>query len=210
MIAAQTLPEEAVPSRRESRRATEGLRIEKAALELFLARGISEVSIEDIARAAGISRRTFFRYFPSRDDILAATHVRANLRSIAAFRARPAGESLFEALLEMARSSPIDEEEAEVAELSRIVMDTFPEAWSQALARSQKRTADHLAEAVAFRLRQAGRSDAHALALAASLSAFSAQLYHDWVDDGRGESFAERLQSGLAALRGIVLADLER
>ncbi|MFI0355034.1 TetR family transcriptional regulator [Actinomadura sp. 9N407] len=44
--------------------------IEKVALELFEARGFRETSADDIAAAAGISRRTFFRYFESKNNIL--------------------------------------------------------------------------------------------------------------------------------------------
>jgi mycofactocin system transcriptional regulator len=49
---------------------TSTVAIEKAALEVFQARGFEETRVEDIAAAAGISRRTFFRYFPSKNDIL--------------------------------------------------------------------------------------------------------------------------------------------
>jgi TetR/AcrR family transcriptional regulator, regulator of mycofactocin system len=44
--------------------------IEKVALELFRERGFEETTAEDIAVAAGISRRTFFRYFGAKSDIL--------------------------------------------------------------------------------------------------------------------------------------------
>jgi mycofactocin system transcriptional regulator len=44
--------------------------IEKVALEVFRERGFEETPVEDIAAAAGISRRTFFRYFGSKNDIL--------------------------------------------------------------------------------------------------------------------------------------------
>ncbi len=39
------------------------------ALELFFERGFNETTVDDIATAAGIGRRTFFRYFPSKNDL---------------------------------------------------------------------------------------------------------------------------------------------
>lgn len=43
--------------------------VEKAALELLAERGFDDTSAEEIAAAAGISRRTFFRYFGTKNNI---------------------------------------------------------------------------------------------------------------------------------------------
>jgi TetR/AcrR family transcriptional regulator, regulator of mycofactocin system len=43
--------------------------IERTALEVFAQRGFEETTVNEIAAAAGISRRSFFRYFPSKNDI---------------------------------------------------------------------------------------------------------------------------------------------
>jgi AcrR family transcriptional regulator len=47
-------------------------RIAAVGMELFLAKGYEETTLDEIAAAAGISRRTFFYYFKSKDDLVLA------------------------------------------------------------------------------------------------------------------------------------------
>ena len=49
--------------------ATDHDAVERAAFELFAERGFDATTIDDIAAAAGIGRRTLFRYYPSKNDI---------------------------------------------------------------------------------------------------------------------------------------------
>src|SRR5215472_5931168 len=56
-------------SRAGRRRSTTPEHITDVAIELFTARGFAEVSVDDVAQAAGISRRTLFRYYPSKNAI---------------------------------------------------------------------------------------------------------------------------------------------
>jgi mycofactocin system transcriptional regulator len=51
------------------RRATSRAELEQAAFALFAAQGFDATTVDEIAAAAGIGRRTFFRYFPSKNDI---------------------------------------------------------------------------------------------------------------------------------------------
>lgn len=59
---------EAAP-RAGRRRSTTPDHIAHVALDLFDAHGFSEVSVDDVAVAAGIARRTLFRYYPSKNAI---------------------------------------------------------------------------------------------------------------------------------------------
>jgi mycofactocin system transcriptional regulator len=49
--------------------ATTSAELEHAALALFYDKGFDDTTVDDIARAAGISRRTFFRYYASKNDV---------------------------------------------------------------------------------------------------------------------------------------------
>lgn len=67
----------AAPAAGGSSRATRGRPIEvdaealaARALALFTERGFDEVTMADVAEAAGVSRRTLFRYFPSKPDLV--------------------------------------------------------------------------------------------------------------------------------------------
>lgn len=52
------------------RRSTTPHHITDVAIELFVARGFDAVSVDDVAHAAGIARRTLFRYYASKNAIL--------------------------------------------------------------------------------------------------------------------------------------------
>ena len=70
-VVQQSTPPAAVPAGRA--------RVERAALDLFLTRGFENVTSDEVADSAGISRRTFFRYFPTKADAVwgdFAGHVR--------------------------------------------------------------------------------------------------------------------------------------
>ena len=56
-------------SRAGRRRSTTRQEIADVAIELFAQRGFDEVSVDDVAEAAGIARRTLFRYYPSKNAI---------------------------------------------------------------------------------------------------------------------------------------------
>lgn len=66
---ARSAPEIA-PQRPGRRPSTSLEEIERVGLALFRARGFDAVSIDEISAEVGIGRRTFFRYYPSKNDVV--------------------------------------------------------------------------------------------------------------------------------------------
>jgi mycofactocin system transcriptional regulator len=80
------------------RRVTSRAELEQAAFTLFAERGFEATTVEEIAAAAGIGRRTFFRYFPSKNDIPWGAFEEELERMRARLRACPPGVPLMDAV----------------------------------------------------------------------------------------------------------------
>jgi TetR/AcrR family transcriptional regulator, regulator of mycofactocin system len=74
--------------------------LEHVALALFFSTGFEATTVEDIARAAGISRRTFFRYYASKNDVAWGDFDEHLARFQAEFDAVPPTVSMASALRE--------------------------------------------------------------------------------------------------------------
>ena len=87
----------ATPGLRQRKRAQTRERLTRAAMALFLERGFEATTLDDIAAAADISRRSFFHYFASKEDVVFAWQEASTAALVAAIAARPAAESMIEA-----------------------------------------------------------------------------------------------------------------
>jgi AcrR family transcriptional regulator len=72
--------------------------IEDAAFRLFAERGFQATTVADIAEAADVAPRTFFAYFPSKEDVLFGDYDGTFDTFAARLRGRAPGESTFDAL----------------------------------------------------------------------------------------------------------------
>ncbi|MBO4240146.1 MULTISPECIES: mycofactocin system transcriptional regulator [Pseudonocardia] len=77
-------------ARRAGRRpVTSRSEIEHIALEMFSDQGFEHTTVDDVAHAAGIGRRTFFRYFASKNDIAWGAFEEQLVRMRAVLAAQP-------------------------------------------------------------------------------------------------------------------------
>ncbi|WP_443971416.1 TetR/AcrR family transcriptional regulator [Sphingobium sp. CR28] len=88
-------------------------RITEAGIRLFLERGYEATTLDDIAAAAAISRRTFFHYFKSKDDILISLQSGMGAMIAEAIRKAPSAKrpihAVRDAVIEVCAAVPPDE-----------------------------------------------------------------------------------------------------
>jgi AcrR family transcriptional regulator len=86
---------------RESKKLQTRQAIAATAMRLFVTRGFDHVTVGEIAREAGVSEKTVFNYFPTKEDIF-FDEVPERLEALSdAVRARRSGQSLLEAMHEL-------------------------------------------------------------------------------------------------------------
>lgn len=86
------------PSLTERRKAATRMEIARAAAELFMRHGLRATRAEDIARAAGVAPRTFYRYFAGKEEALGPLFSAGVEKWAEAVRDAPAGLSVPDAL----------------------------------------------------------------------------------------------------------------
>ncbi|MEU2334015.1 TetR family transcriptional regulator [Streptomyces sp. NPDC006654] len=82
----------------ERRKAETRMEIARAAAGLFVRQGLRATRAEDIAQAAGIAPRTFYRYFATKEEAIAPLYVTGAQRWAEAVRSAPAALSVPAAL----------------------------------------------------------------------------------------------------------------
>jgi AcrR family transcriptional regulator len=73
-------------------------RFRVAAMELFVQRGYEQTTVADIAERAGLTRRTFFRYFADKREVLFQGSERLQEAMVSALSDAPAGAAAIEAV----------------------------------------------------------------------------------------------------------------
>lgn len=79
-------------------------RLRDSGIRLFVEKGYAATTVDDIAQAAGISRRTFFYYFKSKDDILLSLQADVGAMLADALRRAPVDRRPLDAIRDAAVS----------------------------------------------------------------------------------------------------------
>jgi AcrR family transcriptional regulator len=189
------------PSRRELNKAATRQAITDAALALLRSKGPGGFTVEDIAEAAGISRRTFFNYFNSTDAALASiTHGFLDT-VIQQLQLRPAGEPLLEAaqaaLLALADPRTVEPlaELFALTQQSDLMAHTELEAWEHCRSQVFAVARDRVAAA------PDGSDELYVHALAGSVIACGKAAMEVWFSR-RGADFTPE---SLAELRQLLI-----
>jgi len=107
------------PNRHELRRRSTHEALRQAALKSFARKGFADVTVTELATEAGVTERTFFRHFPTKEAVLFQDY-ETQLEWLAeALAQRPASESLFDAVLASVAAFPHDLEVVRQAATAR-------------------------------------------------------------------------------------------
>jgi AcrR family transcriptional regulator len=178
-------------------------RIARTAEALFVAKGFEETTVDEIAAAVGMSQRSFFRYFASKDEVVLDNLERLGADLAAALEARPPDEPEWDSLR---RSfDPVvkrlnDSEMREHDKALHRIVDTSPRLFAAYLGRLD-RLQRSLAERLQDRAAAAGR-EPDALVLRAMVGCAFACLHAAMLQSAaEPEDFGRSLDRAMAALR---------
>ena len=151
---------------RERKKLATRIALHRAALQLVAERGLEHVSVDDIAARADVSPRTFFNYFPAKDDAVLGLDPDVLTQQVQAFLLRPADETPIQALRAVAHDQAAEmATETELWPLRLRVIDAHPSLLGR-LAASFGEAERALAEAIATRSGTRFGVDAYPMLLA--------------------------------------------
>jgi AcrR family transcriptional regulator len=117
----------AEPSLRDRKTKETRARIAEAALDLFVNQGYVETTVDEIARAADVSRRTVFLHFPNKAAMLFDHLVGRREAAVQRLRERPTSEAMLASLHTVLRELCEEGYDRRLLRQIRTVLDAEPE-----------------------------------------------------------------------------------
>ena len=174
-------------------------RLAQAALELFAERGYDRTTTADIAAAAGLTERTFFRHFADKREALFDGSAELQRSMVAAVAAAPSPAGPMDAVAAALQgAAALLQERAERAPVRAAVVAAHPELVERELIKMAT-----LAVALATALRDRGVAEPAArLAAEAGIAVFRVS-FDRWVLDPAARPMGEVAAEALAELRAV-------
>ena len=164
------------------------MRLQGAALELFRERGYDRTTAAEIAARAGVTERTFFRYFPDKREVLFDGEAMVQAALTASIADAPDGLGPLDTLFRAFRSfQPVLEDNWSFSKPRHEVISATPALHERELAKIAA-----LADALAAALKARGVADLRAVLAARTGMAVFVHAILSWLDDptvGLGERF---------------------
>ncbi len=172
--------------RRDRHRAEVRTNLHDAAIGLFSERGYEATSVDDIAAAAGVSLRTFFRYFAGKDDVLFAKEMDAS-RFLSDLARQPRAPAPVEAIHRAyVGQPPLSAADTQVHVLFHRAVGSSPTLQGRYLS-GMRQFREELAVALAVRDGRRVPTDADRLAAAVGRTVLD-HAYVGWLERGaRGD-----------------------
>ena len=185
VLASSQVPTEiASPTLQERKQQLVRDAIWRAATDLFAEKGYDETTVEDIAKKAGVSRRSFFRYFSSKSDLMAHGTVNYGHFVVETLESLPKRYPLprvfRETVLRIAQASAADPHTRRIMEIAA----RYPAARAAQLAKMVE-VHDRVAEAFARRTGPGRESSSTPGILAGLTISVLAVIFRTWFEQGR-------------------------
>jgi AcrR family transcriptional regulator len=192
-----------VPMRERTRRIAQ-TELTAVAQDLFLEHGYEQTTVDQIAAAAGMSKRTFFRYFPSKDDLVIGKYDLFGDRMADALDARPDDEPVWDSLRRMfdiALDYVQDEHQRARNDAMEAIVRSTPQLYAGYLEKLQ-RVQQLLIGRVAARLgsREAADGDPRAAAIVGAAFACMQAARASWFASDQSGTFDQMLDDAMGAL----------
>jgi AcrR family transcriptional regulator len=175
-------------------------RLQIAALALYSERGFDRTTAAEIAARAGVTERTFFRYFTDKREVLFGDSQILQEQIVSGVAGAPAEYTPFEAVAcgLAAAATLLGEARRDLVAQRQAVIAANPELRERELAKLA-----HFAAAVAGTLRQRGVSELQATLVAeAGMSVLGAAVER-WADGNEDRSLAVIMKDSMAELRAV-------
>ncbi len=172
-------------------------RLQKAAMELFHEHGYDRTTVEEIAARAGLTERTFFRYFNDKREVLFSGSKQLEKVIVDAIvAASPATPPLDVVVGALEATTPMFEERRPLARKRYALVSAHAELRERELIKMAT-----LATAIAASLHQRGVPTPNASLIAEAGIALFKNAFQRWLDDGQKRDFTHHLRATLAELR---------